>query len=66
MYKLALATVALISTFNLALTSPCANPELQADFDPSSYVGRWYEIQRKADFYFEKDGVCDTADYSLN
>lgn len=32
----------------------CANPSLQPDFDPSRYLGDWYEIYRSKTIRFEK------------
>ncbi len=49
-----------------ALTSECDTPSLQQNFDIAQYGGLWYEITRDSEFYWEKDGTCVTAHYSLN
>ncbi|KAM6918458.1 apolipoprotein D-like [Xenentodon cancila] len=41
----------------------CPNPAVQANFDASRYLGKWYEIQ-KLPTAFQK-GQCTTANYSL-
>lgn len=45
---------------------PGACPDIQAmsDFNPSRYLGKWYEAQ-KYFFLFEFGGKCITADYVL-
>ncbi|CAL9689283.1 unnamed protein product [Knipowitschia caucasica] len=40
----------------------CPKPAVQANFDPSKYIGRWYEIE-KLPTGFQK-GECGTATYS--
>ncbi|XP_035027502.1 apolipoprotein Da, duplicate 2 [Hippoglossus stenolepis] len=41
----------------------CPKPDVQANFDATRYVGRWYEIM-KLPTAFQK-GECGTATYSL-
>uniref|UniRef100_A0A8D3AZ27 Apolipoprotein D n=1 Tax=Scophthalmus maximus TaxID=52904 RepID=A0A8D3AZ27_SCOMX len=41
----------------------CPKPAVQANFDATKYIGRWYEIQ-KLPTAFQK-GECGTATYSL-
>ncbi|XP_039672587.1 apolipoprotein D-like isoform X1 [Perca fluviatilis] len=41
----------------------CPKPAVQADFDASRYLGKWYEI-KKLPAFFQK-GECSTATYSL-
>ncbi|XP_033507053.1 apolipoprotein D-like isoform X1 [Epinephelus lanceolatus] len=41
----------------------CPTPAVQANFDPTRYVGKWYEIM-KLPTAFQK-GECGTATYSL-
>ncbi|XP_038151899.1 apolipoprotein Da, duplicate 2 [Cyprinodon tularosa] len=41
----------------------CPNPAVQANFDASRYLGKWYEIQ-KLPTNFQK-GQCATATYTL-
>ena len=42
---------------------PC-DVEVLADFSVSTYMGTWYEYA-KYPVYFEADGVCIQADYTL-
>ncbi|KAM3604827.1 uncharacterized protein V6R79_016760 [Siganus canaliculatus] len=41
----------------------CPKPDVQANFDPTKYIGKWYEIM-KLPTNFQK-GECGTATYSL-
>ncbi|XP_076601817.1 apolipoprotein Da, duplicate 2 [Chaetodon auriga] len=41
----------------------CPKPAVQANFDPTRYIGKWYEIQ-KLPTAFQR-GECGTATYSL-
>ncbi|KAG7470453.1 apolipoprotein D-like [Solea senegalensis] len=41
----------------------CPKPDVQANFDATRYIGKWYEIQ-KLPTTFQK-GECGTATYSL-
>ncbi|XP_042354301.1 apolipoprotein D-like isoform X2 [Plectropomus leopardus] len=41
----------------------CPTPAVQANFDPTRYIGKWYEIM-KLPTAFQK-GECGTATYSL-
>ncbi|XP_034742631.1 apolipoprotein D-like isoform X2 [Etheostoma cragini] len=41
----------------------CPQPAVQADFDASRYLGKWYGI-KKLPTFFQK-GECSTATYSL-
>ncbi|XP_070830904.1 apolipoprotein Da, duplicate 2 [Chaetodon trifascialis] len=41
----------------------CPKPAVQANFDPTRYIGKWYEI-KKLPTAFQR-GECGTATYSL-
>ncbi|XP_014214465.1 apolipoprotein D [Copidosoma floridanum] len=43
----------------------CPKAETQPNFDPSKYLGKWYEAERYFAI-FEFGGKCVTATYSLN
>lgn len=65
MNKLAIATVALLDTFNFAAAAKCAEPALQQNFDAAEYAGKWYEIERSENLPFEKDAQCVLARYTV-
>ncbi|XP_051255520.1 apolipoprotein D-like [Dicentrarchus labrax] len=41
----------------------CPKPAVQANFDATNYIGKWYEIQKLPTFF--QKGECGTATYSL-
>ncbi|TNN27891.1 Apolipoprotein D [Liparis tanakae] len=41
----------------------CPKPAVQANFDASQYLGRWYEITKLPNFF--QKGQCSVATYSL-
>lgn len=49
----------------LIINSPCRDLSVKQNFDIESYMGKWYEIEKYQPF-FESNGSCITADYSLN
>lgn len=53
-------------TTGQVLSSSCcpSNIEVVDNFDVSQYLGLWYEYAKYPQ-YFEGDGVCVTAQYSL-
>ena len=58
----------MITTFLMGACSASTIPEgakAVVNFDKSKYLGTWYEVAR-LDFYFEKNLVNTTANYSLN
>lgn len=69
-----LITVALAIVFICTIPSggtllqgcPDTLPHVQSSFDVNQYTGVWYEIARFKDTPFEKDGVCVTANYTID
>ena len=48
------------------LSGECPEVETKQDFNQNiqRYTGRWYEMQRSSNIFFES-GTCVTADYSV-
>lgn len=59
--------IGFIATILLASSGPTIPEGAKAvqNFDKSKYLGTWYEIAR-LDFYFERNLINTTANYSLN
>lgn len=47
------------------LTVPCNSPTLQANFDITKFEGLWYEIYRDSASKSEKNGKCETSNFSV-
>jgi apolipoprotein D and lipocalin family protein len=61
----ALAAAAVVPIVMYARTTAPRGARAVSPFDKNRYLGRWYELAR-LDYFFEKNLVEVTADYSLN
>ena len=60
-----LSTVALVGAASAAhQIRGCQNPPVVQHFKVDDFLGRWYEIIRDKDCWYEK-GICNTANYAL-
>ncbi|XP_076003427.1 apolipoprotein Da, duplicate 2 [Genypterus blacodes] len=62
MISLTLLCVLSAGTHSLSF-GKCPKPAVQQDFDPTMYLGKWYENQKLPTFF--QKGECATAIYSL-
>ena len=66
MLKILAITVALMSYATAKIsTGTCATPKLQPDFNPTKYLGVWFQVAKDLNSPSE-NGNCAQSRYSLN
>ncbi|XP_065340545.1 lazarillo protein-like [Cloeon dipterum] len=66
MISLAVFSLVLVgASTQIIQPGPCPPLTVQQNFDLPAYLDRWYQ-QKKYFNYFEENGICNTATYTLN
>ena len=63
-YSTVLAAILAAAAQSKTVYRDCQTPQLQADFDATTYLGHWFEIYRDEDSSFEHNDACSQAVYT--